>query len=105
MGTNFYAKHIPSEAEYDEMQKALNGIRWTYFKSMTLQEFKNQVLQESEGLPNNWRKGQRVFNYIDAYYGVARKIQFEDGIDCFYKDEYIDEFLNKAYEYLPIEDN
>lgn len=25
MGTNFYAKHIPTEAEYEEMQKALTN--------------------------------------------------------------------------------
>ena len=46
--------------------------------------------------PKNWRKGQFVFNYIDAVYGVARDVQYLDGVDCFYRDELIDQFIEKA---------
>lgn len=55
---------------------------------------------ESQEFPKEWRKGQSVFNYIDAVYGVARNIQFEYKIDCFYNDDYIDDFINKAVELI-----
>lgn len=46
--------------------------------------------------PKQWRRGQYVFNYIDNIFNVARDIQFKDGIDCFYNDEYIDDFIEAA---------
>jgi len=67
---------------------------------ITLQQFKDQVFEGIKNLPSYWRKGQKVFNFVDTYYGVARKVQFEDKVDCFYIDENINEFLNHAYEYL-----
>lgn len=65
---------------------------------ITVEELKKEI-SEIE-FPKNWRKGQSVFNYIDAVYGVARNIQFEYGIDCFYNDKYIDDFLDKAVELI-----
>lgn len=65
---------------------------------MTKEELIKEI--ESQEFPNNWRKGQAVFNYIDAVYGVARNIQFGCGIDCFYNDDYIDDFINKAVELI-----
>lgn len=63
---------------------------------MTLQEFKNIIYQEPK--PNEWREGQFVFNTIDRLFGnIARTVQFEDGIDCFYQDSYIDDFINACY--------
>ena len=51
--------------------------------------------------PKNWRKGQKVFNTIEELYGdVARKVQFEKGIDCFYDDEKIDSFINASWELI-----
>lgn len=45
----------------------------------------------------NWRKGQLVFNRVEQLFGdIARKIQFEDNVDCFFNDEYIDKFLECA---------
>ena len=44
--------------------------------------------------PKEWRDGQFVFNYIDSVYGVARQVQFDDKVDCYYLDKNIDEFLN-----------
>ena len=64
---------------------------------MTKEELIKEI--ESQEFPNNWRKGQAVFNYIDAVYGVARNIQIS-GIDCFYNDKYIDDFLDKAIELI-----
>lgn len=50
--------------------------------------------------PKDWRKGQFVFNFIDANYGVARAVQFEDRVDCFYMDNKIDEFIEKCAKRL-----
>lgn len=58
---------------------------------MTIQELKEQIF--STPRPKHWRKGQFVFNYIDQVYGIARTVQFKDGIDCFYNDDKIDAFL------------
>ena len=65
---------------------------------MTFGDFKNEIDHVIENKPKNWRKGQAVFNYIDSKYGVARAVQFEDKVDCFYTDDKIDEFLQKAYK-------
>lgn len=67
---------------------------------MTYDEFKGDVFKNIKNLPNNWRKGQKVFNYIESKYGIARAVQFEHKIDCFYKDDLIESFLKKAYELL-----
>lgn len=37
-------------------------------------------------------------HYVDFEYGVARAVQFDDGIDCFYVDENIDAFLEDCVE-------
>ena len=50
---------------------------------MTYEEFKEDVLNGIKAFQNNWRKGQKVFNYIDSKYRVARKVQFDYGVDCF----------------------
>ena len=65
---------------------------------MTFGDFKNEIARVIENRPKSWRKCQAVFNYIESKYGVARAVQFEDGIDCFYRDDQIEEFLQKAYE-------
>ena len=48
------------------------------------------------------RKGQAVFNYVDMHpelFGDAARIsQFEYGIDCFYRDDMIDKFVNTVVE-------
>jgi hypothetical protein len=71
---------------------------------MTFEEFKNEVLSAmyctTYGKPKNWRDGQFVFNYIDEKYGVARSVQFIDGVDCFYDDSKIEEFISRSYEYI-----
>lgn len=67
---------------------------------MTLQDFKNDIYSGIKELPENWRKGQKVFNYIDKKYGVARTVQFNRGIDCFYNDDVIDRFIKESYKLL-----
>lgn len=58
---------------------------------MTLEEFKNSIYSIEK--PSNWRDGQFVFNTIDKLYKVARKVQFENNIDCFYDDSKINQFI------------
>lgn len=67
---------------------------------MTYEEFKEDVLNGIKTLPNNWRKGQKVFNYIDSKYHVARTVQFDYGVDCFYRDDLINKFIETAYKLL-----
>lgn len=64
-------------------------------------DFFIQTIKEAiDCKPSDWRKGQAVFNFIDNEYGVARDVQFSDGIDCFYNDEKIDEFIEAAWKRL-----
>ena len=58
---------------------------------MTLEEFKKSIYSIEK--PSNWRDGQFVFNTIDKLYKVARKVQFENNIDCFYDDSKINQFI------------
>ena len=58
---------------------------------MILEEFKNSIYSIEK--PSNWRDGQFVFNTIDKLYKVARKVQFENNIDCFYDDSKINQFI------------
>lgn len=60
---------------------------------MTYKEFREEVLTAMENKPKWSRKGQFVFNYIDKNYDVARAVQFEDNIDCFYDDSSIESFI------------
>lgn len=65
---------------------------------MTFGDFKNEIARVIKNRPKSWRKGQAIFNYIESKYDVARAVQFEDGIDCFYRDDQIEEFLQKVYK-------
>lgn len=67
---------------------------------MTLDQFRKHIFYHIRKFPKEWRKGQKVFNYIDAKYGVARFIQYSDDVDCFYNDNNIDEFIKLAYKYV-----
>ena len=71
-------------------------LKKSRFKSLTLEEFKRRIYSEPQ--PKEWRKGQFVFNRIEQLYGdVARKVQHEDYIDCFYNDSAIEEFIKCAH--------
>ena len=65
---------------------------------MTLEEFKSSIYNVEK--PSDWREGQFVFNTIDSLYGVARTVQFNDGIDCFYDNSKINQFINACYNRL-----
>lgn len=67
---------------------------------MTAKELHDEVYAWMPEKPERWREGQYIFNYIDVVYGVARFVQFEDKIDCFYDDSQIDAFIIKSAEYI-----
>ena len=67
---------------------------------ITYNEFAQGIMDLVEECPKNWRKGQSVFNIVDTCYGLARTVQFGYGIDCFYDDNQIEEFLQKSYDVL-----
>lgn len=69
-----------------------------YKKKMTVEELKNEIFSYER--PKDWREGQFVFNMVNHLYGVARTVQFSCGVDCFYNDSKIDEFLIKAVEII-----
>lgn len=66
--------------------------------------FKNEVLEGIKEYPSDWRYGQKVFNYVDYVYDVARIAQYEYGVDCFYDDSMVDEFLKKCYDIIKFMD-
>lgn len=72
---------------------------------MTKEELLSKIKPSKR--PEHLRKGQYIFNWIDQHYQyatteffgdlystIARDVQFKDGIDCFYDDSKIDEFLD-----------
>lgn len=68
---------------------------------------KEDILKEAELLRKEYpclRKGQAVFNYVDMhpelFKNAARISQFNYGIDCFYNDDMIDQFINQVLEIL-----
>lgn len=69
-----------------------------FFNIMTLDEFKASIYNIEK--PSHWREGQFVFNTIDRLYRVARTVQFNDKIDCFYDNSKIGQFINACYNRL-----
>ena len=67
---------------------------------MTAKELHDEIYAWMPEKPKNWREGQAVFNYVDLTYGVARFVQFEDRIDCFYDDSKIDAFIETCAEII-----
>lgn len=63
---------------------------------MKFEDLRSEIELVLSAKPKNWRKGQFVFNYVDEVYDVARAVQFEDKVDCYYDDTKIDQFLEKA---------
>lgn len=65
--------------------------------------FKSYVKKIADNIVKDYphiRYGQAVFNFVDERYGVSRIVQFKCGVDCFYNDECVDDFLDKCYEII-----
>mgnify|MGYP003289162098 CR=1 FL=1 len=81
---------------------AWNTIRkFGYHKGMSEKEFiDTSMLIASKLAPEHYRKGQSVFNYIDEFFGLARHLQFNCHVDCFYDDSQVECFLSEAYKLI-----
>ncbi len=64
---------------------------------MTYNEFVEDLWARVRNCPSDWRTGQAVFNVLDYDFGVARAVQFEDGVDCFYNDYNIQDFIDRCW--------
>ena len=64
---------------------------------MTYEEFVNDLWSKVAECPSHWRKGQKVFNAVEEKYGIARDVQFKDGVDCFYDDSKISDFIYHSW--------
>ena len=70
---------------------------------LSYEGFVCDVWKDVAKCPKSWRKGQAVFNVIEEAFGdLARIVQFEDRVDCFYDDSKIDEFLDRVWKRLEI---
>lgn len=56
---------------------------------MTYEEFKEDVLKEIKKMPPQWRKGQKIFNYIDYKYHLGNDLMYKHHVDCYYDDNLI----------------
>lgn len=66
-----------------------------------MQEFFTEVTSwASTERPRTWRYGQAVFNYVETAYGVSRKVQYRDRIDCFYDDNQVGPFIQSAWKWI-----
>ena len=63
---------------------------------MLYNELKDEVYSAMAG--SYLREGQFIFNYIEDKYKVARQVQYQDGVDCFYDDSKIPAFLKASVE-------
>ena len=68
---------------------------------MSYEDFIVLVWEKVRDYPKGLRKGQAVFNAVEEIFGgVAGDVQLIDGVDCFYLDEKIDDFLNCVWKRL-----
>jgi hypothetical protein len=78
------------------------GYVFTLSNNITLNEFREDVIINAKRIQEEHpylRYGQSVFNYLEEKYGVARYVQFSDGVDCFYVDENVEPFIELAWKW------
>lgn len=69
------------------------GIRVMDKQKITFDELKAEVMEKARFKHSYLRLGQFIFNYIHGFYGVACAVKDKDGVDCYYRDDLIDDFL------------
>lgn len=94
-------KNLFGDCYYENMFSGCEKKHYTpNVKKLTFEEFRDDVLTAMKDKPKNWRDGQFVFNYIDSEYGVSRYVQLNEGVDCFYQNNMIEEFIKTSYDVL-----
>ena len=66
---------------------------------MTYEEFVAEIMTAAAECPKELRLGQSVYNITEDRYHVGHKAM-DLGMDCFYDDSRIDEFLQKAWDFV-----
>jgi len=95
-------EEIPTSIEKIEKVDRL-GYVFTLSNNITLNEFREDVITNANRIKEEYpclRYGQSIFNYIEKKYGVARYVQFSDGIDCFYDDNKAELFIEDAWNWF-----
>lgn len=64
----------------------------------TKEVFLRKIYEEAKKTQPTQRKGQSIFNATELLYQVGRVVQMHNGIDCFYDDNKINQFLDLAYD-------
>lgn len=87
---------------YDNSPEPPGVMTYHIDPDMSLEDFVTQVSERVHQTKSpHERHGQAVFNYTERTFGeVARQVQFEDHIDCFYNDDAIADFLTAVYDRL-----
>lgn len=68
---------------------------------MTHEEFIASIWEKVKKYPKEHRPGQKVFNACEELYGsVARDVQFNDMIDCYYDNTQIEDFIEAVWKRL-----
>lgn len=68
---------------------------------MNFDTFKKEIYDALKYKPDFWRNGRFVFNYIEENYGgVGGYVELIEGVNCYYDDEKIDEFISLCYKNL-----
>jgi hypothetical protein len=62
-------------------------------QNITFQALKAEVMERARFKHGYLRLGQFIFNYIHGFYGVAMSVRVLDGVDCYYDDNLIVDFL------------
>ena len=97
-----------TEAELKDINDFINTdnidelkTKWEQEDPISKEEFISTVKQLTEDTMKKypqWRYGQTVFNVIDEHFHVARQVQFDMDIDCFYDDTIVPQFIDAAYQ-------
>jgi hypothetical protein len=96
------SEETPTSIEKIEKIDGL-GYVFTLSNNITLNEFREDTIINARKMQEEHpclRYGQSVFNYIEEKYGVARYVQFNDGIDCFYNDDKVELFIEDAWNWF-----
>lgn len=64
----------------------------------TKEVFLRKIYEEAKKMQPTQRKGQSIFNATELLYQIGRVVQMHNGIDCFYDDSKINQFLDLAYD-------
>ena len=68
---------------------------------MNFDTFKKEIYNALKYKPDFWPNGRFVFNYIEENYGgVGSYVELIEGVNCYYDDEKIDEFISLCYKNL-----